>query len=172
MKCDICKKENATIHLTEIVNNKITEIHVCDKCAQEKGIETEKIKSSLNMTDLLTSLIPEKSSEFKKEADSKISLQCSFCNLTYIEFRRKGKFGCAKCYDTFKEYIAPVIKKLHGSSQHLGKVPVNLTQNVRDKYSEIKNLKVQLMESIKKEEYERAAEIRDKIKKISSGEKI
>ncbi|HOK40144.1 MAG TPA: UvrB/UvrC motif-containing protein [bacterium] len=171
MKCNICKKEIATIHLTEIINNKIKEIHVCEKCAKEKGIETEKIKSSLNMADLFTSLIPDKiNNKGEEEVPSYEKLKCQFCNMTFLEFRSRGKFGCAKCYETFREHIAPLLKRLQGSIQHTGKVPLNISSKTKDKYLEIKELKEKLMEAVKNEAYEEAARLRDKIKILTSGE--
>lgn len=173
MKCQCCEKESATIHLTEIINNEITEVHLCEKCAKEKGIEANNIKSTLsfnNIKNLFTSLIPDKNAVSTKGTITK--LECPFCNMTYTEFSSKGKFGCSKCYEVFKNEITPLIRRIHGSVQHLGKVPVNLGKEAIDKYTEIKDLKLQLMDSIKKEEYEKAAVLRDKIKKISKSEVI
>lgn len=173
MKCQSCDKNNATIHLTEIINNEIKEVHLCETCAKTKGIESNHIKSTLsfnNIKNLFTSLIPDDKKNFSKEPLNE--LICSFCGRTYVEFSKKGKFGCAKCYEAFQSDITPVIRRIHGSSQHLGKVPVNLNKESIDKYAEIKELKIRLMEAVKKENYEEAAVIRDKIKKISKSEVI
>ncbi|MBD3265013.1 MAG: hypothetical protein GF375_07910, partial [Candidatus Omnitrophica bacterium] len=115
MLCDICKKNTATVHLTEIVKDKIVEMHICKSCAQEKSGE---IKGQFQKPDSPSGLSAgeniKKSSEY---------LKCPKCGMFFKDFKRKGKFGCDNCYEAFKEIIIPLVKKIHASDKHRGKSP-------------------------------------------------
>jgi len=158
MLCDICHKNIATIHLTEIVDNKIIELHLCSKCAK---LKTEEIKNQLTLSEFLTGLVREEK-EGKKER--KI-LKCPKCNLSFSEFRKKGKLGCLHCYKAFYEKLVPLLRKIHGSTQHMGKAPHSLSEEeILEK--RIEELREKLNKAIKLEAYEEAARIRDEIKEL------
>ena len=155
MLCDICHKNIATIHLTEIVNGKVVEVHICEKCAK---LKTEALKTQIDITDLLGGLIN------KEDASGKefVSISCPVCGLKYKEFKEKSRFGCANCYLAFKDKILPFLRKIHGSVRHIGKLPVSLKGKI-SKDLRIKELTDRLQRAIKLEEYEDAAHLRDEI---------
>lgn len=154
MLCDICHKNIATIHLTEIVNEKVIELHLCQECASAK---TEELKHQLSLSDFLTGLVE------RHQPQEKQNIICPLCGLTFSEFKKKGRVGCCKCYGTFKEYLIPLFSKIHGSAHHAGKVPRTIEKNMEDK-RKIKELKKRLERAVMLEEYEDAARIRDDIK--------
>ncbi len=153
MICDICHKNPATISYTVVVGENKTELYLCQECAEKKGF----VKSP-NLTDL-KELMPLMSSE--PDADG---LKCPKCGLTYKEFRMQAKFGCSECYKAFEKKIIPLLRKIHGSDQHIGKS--TRVSSAKDK-NEIKlfELKKRLNKAIEEESYEEAARIRDEIKK-------
>ncbi len=156
MLCDLCHKNIATVHLTEIVNDKILEMHICQACAEVKGQE---IKDQLNLSNFLGGLTD--SVETQKEG---VSLRCPLCGLTYEEFRKRGRLGCANCYDTFRNVILPLLKKIHGSVRHMGK---SIFPQEKSSYeARIKDLHQRLERAINLEEYEEAARLRDEIKRL------
>jgi len=158
MLCDICHKNIATIHLTEIVDNKIIELHLCSKCAK---LKTEEIKNQLTLSEFLTGLVKEEK-EGKKERKV---LKCPKCNLSFSEFRKKGKLGCFQCYKTFYEKLIPLLRKIHGSAEHVGKFPHSLSEEeILER--KIEELRKKLTKAIKLEAYEEAARIRDEIKEL------
>jgi len=163
MLCDICHKNIATVHLTEIVNEKVEEMHICQKCAKDK---TEEIKEQLNISDFLGGL-----AEIGGAKSEKSALKCSSCGLTYDDFRKKGKLGCQECYATFRDNLLPLLKKIHGSIQHNGKAPFILKREAGEIHldKKVKELRNRLEDAIKKEEYEEAARLRDQLKKIDKG---
>src|SRR3989338_6122569 len=116
MLCDICQKKQATVHLTEIVDEVMAELNLCEECAREKSI---KMEQQFSLADLIGGL-----SDFGKQAEDleKVRLSCQSCGLTYENFRKTGRLGCSDCYISFKRYLVSLLKKIHGSSQHLGKV--------------------------------------------------
>ncbi|MBD3246274.1 MAG: hypothetical protein GF333_04615 [Candidatus Omnitrophica bacterium] len=157
MLCDVCQKNAATVHLTEIVNEKVVEMHICQECARHKAAE---IKDQVSFSDFLTGLSGK--SQEKKGVRAK---KCPGCGSTYREFRETGRLGCAKCYAAFREHLLPLVKKIHGSVYHQGKRP--LTGKGRGaldvKIRELQNL---LNRAIQLEEYEEAARLRDELKRV------
>ncbi|MBN2483093.1 MAG: UvrB/UvrC motif-containing protein [Candidatus Omnitrophica bacterium] len=156
MNCDICHKIVATVHLTEIVNEKVVELHICQKCAK---VKTDELKSQLSLSDFLGGLVD------KPDTKKTVPTACPLCGLTFNEFREKGRLGCGECYGAFKDQILPLFRKIHGSTQHVGKIPAHVEKKIlidREK-EELKN---RLARAVKLEEYEEAARIRDKLKHI------
>jgi protein arginine kinase activator len=158
MLCDICHKNIATVHLTEIIEDKIVEMHICQKCAQTKA---EELKEQLSISDLLGGLV-EMEREKRREY---MSLQCNCCGLSYEEFRKKGRLGCRMCYITFKQQLLPLLKKIHGATRHTGKSPLVFGKKISFE-DRLKELKERLERAIKLEEYEEAARIRDQIREL------
>lgn len=159
MTCDFCGKRKATVHLTEIINNKVTEVHLCDVCAKKK---TDEFQKQFSMADLLSGL----SEVDLSDKQSMPKLKCSNCGLTYHEFQKQGKLGCASCYENFKNQLQPLLKKIHGVTQHKGKFPAIIEKEKMSSFEKIKRLKNELEKAVQKEEYEEAARIRDKIKEL------
>ena len=160
MLCDLCHKNIATVHLTEIVNYKIIEMHICQDCAQTKA---EEISKQPNISEFLGGL-----ADLGKDKSEEYSLKCSLCGLSYGDFRKTGRLGCAHCYVTFRKFLLPLLKKIHTSTRHAGKVPLHIDKDLSNEVK-LKELRKQLQRAIKLEEYEDAARLRDEIKKIDKG---
>jgi len=161
MLCQICGKREATFHFKEVINDKIRELHLCEECARKKGFLSE---SFFLPSFSLSSLI----GGFTEEAEIPFSIasqvECPHCGLTYEQIREKGKIGCSFCYQTFKDYLAPLLERIHGHTRHLGKAPRGLKMSEKEK--EIHKLRKELEDAVKQEEYEKAAVLRDKIRKL------
>jgi protein arginine kinase activator len=162
MVCNICGTNEATIHLTEIVNDQMVEVHLCETCAQEKGTE---FKTHFNMSDLLSGFA-DLAKEFVGGAGpEKTLLKCMNCGLSYEEFGRSGRLGCPECYESFAKYLLPLIKRVQHSTQHTGKQPSRLSPTLRPN-QELKELQTRLQKLIGQEEFEEAARLRDQIRQI------
>lgn len=159
MLCNVCHKNEATVHLTEIIDNQITELHLCEECARQKGAQMEQ---HFGLADLLAGLA-DLGQQF--EVVGKTELKCSNCGLSYEDFRRIGRLGCSECYHVFKDSLGVLLKRIHGSIQHLGHVPLKKAEDVK-KQSEVDVLKSKLERAIKMEEFEEAARLRDKIRAV------
>lgn len=164
MKCQVCTKKTATVHLTEIINDQMTELHLCEQCAKEKGIAG--LGQPFGLQDLLAGLVDFGSpvSEEKKTT----TLQCPNCKMTYDDFRKIGRLGCGQCYDVFKESLEPLLKKVHGAIQHFGKGPASDGEGLEARKS-LQDLYLKLQKAVQNEAFEEAAKIRDKIKKMEQG---
>ncbi|MDD5746349.1 MAG: UvrB/UvrC motif-containing protein [Candidatus Omnitrophica bacterium] len=163
MKCQVCAKKTASVHLTEIINDQMTELHLCEQCAKEKGIAG--LGQPFGLQDLLAGLV-----DFGTpiSEEKKVALQCPNCKMTYEDFRKIGRLGCSQCYDTFKESLEPLLKKVHGSVQHLGKGPASDGEGLETRKA-LQDLYLKLQKAIQSEAFEEAAKIRDKIKKMEQG---
>ncbi len=163
MLCDLCGKNQATVHLTEIIDDQISELHLCEECARKKSIQMEQ---QFGLADLLAGL-----AEFGKpeEVSQVISSKCLNCGLSYQDFKHFGRLGCSECYTNFRKYLMPLLKKVHGSTQHLGKTPCKVAVRSKKK-PDLADLRLRLQEAIKKEEFEQAAQLRDKIREMEKRE--
>jgi protein arginine kinase activator len=158
MLCDICGKNPATVHLTEIIDNSMNELHLCEDCARQKSAQMEQ---QFGLSDLLAGL-----AEFEKPAKETeaVSVKCSNCGLTYSDFKKIGRLGCGECYDAFKKYLGPLLKRIHGSNQHVGKSPSLVEVKGSKKKLDLQELKSRLQKAIEMEAFEEAARIRDQIR--------
>ena len=164
MVCDICGKSQATVHLTEIIDDKMTELHICEGCAQKKGAQME---SHFGLADLLAGLADMGGQFTKTKKETKI--KCPRCGLTYEDFKRIGRLGCGECYSAFKEALLPLLKRIHGSTQHYGKSPTKKTTKVTKAVKtrdELQELKEKLQKAIQLEQFEEAVKLRDKIREL------
>lgn len=164
MLCDICAKKKATVHLTEIVDEQMSEMHLCEECAREKSVQMEQ---QFGLADLLAGL-----SDFGKQVKNvqKVNLKCANCGITYDDFRKFGRLGCSMCYESFKTYLGSLLKKIHGSDRHIGKSPMKIPQAERKKMDDLQDLKDQLQQAVQMEDFEQAASLRDKIRELEKKE--
>lgn len=158
MLCQKCKKNEATVHYKKVVNGKLTEMYLCSECADGLG------SFDFNFDSFLPNLF----GHFIKP-EIRPAVVCPKCKTPLSEISENGKMGCGECYVTYEEYLLPTLKRIHGSTKHTGKVPKRFSRGIK-KDDELKSLKNQLDESIKSEEYENAAKIRDKIREIEGRE--
>ncbi len=164
MLCDICKKNPATVHLTEIIDEQMNELHLCEDCARHKSAAMEQ---QFGLSDLLAGM-----ADFEKpnKDDENVAVKCPNCNLTYADFKKVGRLGCGECYGAFRKYLAPLLKRIHGSNQHVGKSPLKgkTVSKPGKKKVDLGNLKAEMQRAIQREDFEEAARLRDQIKKVSS----
>lgn len=159
MVCDICGKKEATVHITEIINDKMAKLHLCEDCAKDKGAEMEE---HFGLSDLLAGLADLGANIEPEIADA---VKCNVCGFTYRDFKKMGRLGCSECYDAFKKQLAPLLKRIHGADRHVGKVPLMIGKTVKDSRN-LQDLKARLDKAIQAEEFEEAARLRDQIKEL------
>jgi protein arginine kinase activator len=164
MLCDVCGKNPATVHLTEIIDDQMTELHLCEKCAREKSVQMEQ---QFGLADLLAGLTEFGTLKEEKEISK---TKCSNCGLSFEDFKKLGRLGCSDCYNTFKKYLSPLLKRIHGSNQHLGKSPVRVAKVVKKKPN-LEELRRRLQMAIEREEFEEAVRIRDQIRESEKKER-
>ncbi|OGH62822.1 MAG: hypothetical protein A3I06_11120 [Candidatus Lindowbacteria bacterium RIFCSPLOWO2_02_FULL_62_12] len=167
MLCKRCNKNEAKIHFAKIINNQTTEFHLCEPCAKQMNIMSA--NHEFNLENLIAGLAPEP--EMPDAEESKLA--CSSCGLTAGQFKRSGRLGCPRCYETFHDELIPLLRKIHGSAHHTGKIPVRQGEgSTQMRVRDIKKLRRELRDAISREEYERAARIRDEIKTVEAEMKV
>jgi len=154
MKCSNCDKP-ATVHLTQIINNKIIKVDLCEECAQAKGVTDPE---GFSLADLLT-----KSNFSQETAEPKLT--CPDCGMESADFRRTGRLGCSSCFEVFGPQLRPLLEDMHVGSTHKGKVPQVLL-NRRSAQAALEALENSLARAIAEEAYEAAAKYRDQINAI------
>ena len=157
MTCDLCGEREATVYLTEIIEDEKRELHLCERCARERGKETAE---EFGLGGLLAGL-----ADFglKTEGETKESLACPRCKMTYEDFRKSGRLGCGSCYEAFHRTLGPLLKRIHGSTQHVGKVPVQGAAKPQAAAEDLSRLKENLAKAVTSEAFEEAACLRDRI---------
>jgi len=160
LKCSICDKE-ATVHLTQIVNNKIHKVDLCESCAQKKGVTDPE---GFSLADLMskTPLTP---------TAGDLQAACSSCGQSSADFRRTGRLGCAVCYGVFKDLVIPVLDDMHAGTTHKGKVPY-VALSRQSSQQQLIDLQQALSRAIADEAYEEAAKFRDQIKVFKQAEAV
>jgi protein arginine kinase activator len=170
MICQECHQRPATLHFTKIINGKKIEVMICEKCAQEKG---EMFMGAgghgFSINNLLAGLLNIESNIQQTKTNSFPMMEekrCTHCHRSYKEFVHVGKFGCAECYKTFNEQLNPILKRVHsGNTAHIGKIPKRIGGTIHLR-KQILDLKEILKTHIDQEEFEQAAEVRDKVRSL------
>jgi protein arginine kinase activator len=154
LKCDLCSKP-ATVHLTQILDNKVHKVYLCEACAQEKGVTDP---SGLSLADLLLK------ASLNTDAASG-GIRCEQCGFSPADFKKQGRFGCPACYGAFKGILDPMLDGMHKGTVHSGKVPHKAMER-KTLYDRLTKLEGDLTEAIKAERYEDAARCRDEINQV------
>ena len=161
MQCQVCKKEPATVHLTQIIENQVKKVDLCEACAKEKGVNDP---TGFSLADLLLGLgASQKMEEATAAAGTDIS--CPRCGFTQADFKKTGRLGCADCYEVFADGLEALLKGMHKGTQHKGKVPPTVRKAV-DLKTKINKLESDLKAAVAKEDFESAAMLRDEIKQV------
>jgi protein arginine kinase activator len=147
--CEDCGKNPATIHLTQIMNESTIISHLCEECARKKGV-TISITNEEPPRQDTTQTAPEN------------DIVCPRCKMNFSEFKLKGLLGCIDCYKHFEKNIDALLVQVHGSSNHKGKL-YRITETDKSDIQNMERLRSELTTAIEKEEFERAAIIRDAI---------
>ncbi|MDD5072847.1 MAG: UvrB/UvrC motif-containing protein [Candidatus Omnitrophica bacterium] len=160
MICQVCGKNEATVEFTEIIDDEVKQLHLCAGCAKEKGIEMEQ---NFSISDLLAGI----SGLGEKPSGGEPLLKCGKCGMTYTDFQKIGRLGCGECYSAFRTNLLPLLKRIHGSTRHIGKSPKEIDEtDGKKKISEAQELRQKLQRAIDMEEFEEAARLRDRIRAL------
>ena len=158
-KCEECGERKAVVHLTQMVKNKMMVVHLCDVCAAEKGLDTSPGASS-PLTDFIAQM------GGAPPAPSDPPVRCDFCGLSYADFKDVGRLGCPQCWSAFREPLEKLIRRIHGSTRHLGKVYLPPDPSATEVEKRLEGLRSRLERAVDAEDFERAAELRDEIRTL------
>ena len=163
--CMKCNKSFATVKLTRIVNGRVEELNLCQSCAAEISPYQKKLAGAqANLDSILAGLL---ANEKEKKRTTDIDITCRGCGLPFATYRESLFLGCADCYDSFGEHLLADLRKFHGSTRHQGKVPKRFQSRITMQ-RDIRQMRKQMEEAIKQDNFEVAAQLRDKIKSLEN----
>ncbi len=160
MLCERCNTRPASVHYTEITNNKKQEIRLCEECAREAGITGIGIMPQFVLQNLLGGLFEGTPVQVEPSY-----VQCKRCGLTEQDFAQRGLLGCAECYTVFGPAVGRILHRIHGKAEHTGKLP-RRTGKIAGLKHELKRLRQELDAAVRQEAFEKAAELRDRIRDL------
>ena len=164
MLCDNCNEREAVVHLQQVKDNAVTSLHLCHQCAAEKGIDTGAGAVKFPLSDFLASMGKDPSVQGTTEGSDE---ECKFCGATLKDFRETGRLGCPRCYDTFETQLRDLLRRLHGSSHHVGEVYLMAEEDDADEQDEqVADLRNKLRQAVETENFELAAELRDRLREL------
>jgi protein arginine kinase activator len=158
MLCDVCGERDAVVKVTQVGEQGKTLVQMCERCAAERNIETTVSLSKNPLGEFLLDLQKQTSPSPTETA------RCTFCSATLRDFRATGRLGCARCYSVFEPSLRDLLRRVHGSSKHLGRRYESPEIAMSDEQTELHELRERLRRAIESEQFELAAELRDRIK--------
>ncbi len=159
MLCNVCKQNEAKVHLTKIVGDKMQKVDLCEACSKDKGVDDPTSYSDL----LLGMSAPAAPAEPAPAGEP--GVKCADCGYTQADFKKAGRFGCSECYAAFGKGLEEMLKTMHKGTRHTGKIPTALQQS-RAEAQKLKQLQKRLEKAIAEENFEEAAQLRDEIKRL------
>jgi protein arginine kinase activator len=165
MQCQNCHKNESQLHFTNVQDNRMTEVHLCRTCAEERGLVGVPATPKFSIADLLATMVDKMSTTEEERVGP---VQCATCGMNYSSFKDSGRLGCADCYDTFTSKLKPLLRRIHGSTRHVGKSPLHHDEPVATPARALARLHDNLARAVEREDFEAAAQIRDQIKHFAT----
>lgn len=161
MLCENCRENDAVVNLTTIKDNVVTQQHLCEKCAAAKGVETSVTMPKHPLGDFLQAV----QQKTLVGADDTV---CHFCGASARDFRSSGRLGCARCYNAFERSLRELLRRLHGNSRHTGRRYEPPAAETLELAGSVAQLRERLRRAIDTEQFELAAELRDRLRAVES----
>ena len=160
MICSQCQERDAVVHLTQIVENAVAQVHLCEKCAAERGIETNVSVPKNPLGDFLQAA-QQQAQQLPGDA-----ARCSYCGTSLRDFRASGRLGCARCYGAFEQSLKDLLRRVHGSATHVGRRYQGADEPALERGATLSELRGRLDDAVRSEEFELAATLRDQIRTL------
>lgn len=163
MQCQNCHKNPAQLHFTNVQDNRMTEVHLCRSCAQERGLVDVPETPKFSISVLLANMVDKMSSTEEERVGP---VQCPTCGMHYSAFKETGRLGCADCYVAFAVKLRPLLRRVHGSPRHVGKSPSHHADADVSPARALSRLHDDLARAVEREDFEAAAGLRDRIREL------
>jgi protein arginine kinase activator len=161
MSCEQCREREAVIHLTQIVNEQVTTLHLCERCAAEKGVESPGAAPKTPLGTFLAAM----GQELPETPAPRAADTCPRCGGSLQDFRESGRLGCSDCYRSFEVPLRDLLRRLHGSTHHMGERYADSGASAApSELHRATELREQLRVAVETENFELAAELRDRLR--------
>ncbi len=157
MRCDTCGGPEAVVHLTQVVEDAVTQVHLCERCAAAQGIETSAAAPAHPLAGFLQSA--------QRSPQPRDAVRCAFCGTSQTDFRTSGRLGCAYCYGAFTESLRDLLRRVHGNAQHVGR-QYTVPDPADPPQRSAESLREALAAAVAREEFELAAMLRDALRRL------
>lgn len=174
MLCQKCHKKTASVFISSIINGQETRMYLCNDCVKDYPLFNFNFQEPFSIKEMMDKLKINEDNLVEDKSENLLALDkdstnkeiiCPNCYSTYQEYRETGNLGCSRCYEAFEEQLKPIFKNIYGYEEYIGKIPKKDDRQIYIS-NEIKILKEDLNRAVEQEEYEKAADIRDKIKEL------
>ena len=173
MLCQKCNKKTASVFISSIINGQEKRVYLCHDCAKDYTLFNFKFPDPFSIKGVMDKFKTNEDTLRDKEENllaidkesEQEDIKCPNCCSTYNEYRETGKLGCSRCYEVFEKQLKPIIKNMYSYEEYIGKSPKKDNNRIYIS-KEIRILKEDLNKAVDQEEYEKAADIRDKIKEL------
>lgn len=159
MICDACKKNEATVRMIAVIDGVKTERHLCGECVEKHKRQMR----AEGMQSMLSAII----SGARRAGTQHPGLHCSHCGLSYDEFRKTSRLGCAQCYQDFRTQLKPLLARIHGRTEHAGRMPEHVDETLK-RDSRLEQLRREMEVAVACEDFEQAAILRDELRTLTS----
>lgn len=161
MRCDRCGEREAEVHLTQIEQGELDTVHLCEACADEQGVTADAVGEA-PLADFLAEMGKGESQAMLPA----VSESCPYCGTSASDFRRTGRLGCAQCWVHFEEQLEALVRRIHGSTEHVGKLYLADAAEEEDRQTRLTQLRRRLKRAVETEDFEAAADLRDQIDEL------
>lgn len=166
MLCEDCRENEAEVHLTSIEADEMRTIHLCAGCASRRGLAPDAVDAEAHETPPLVDFLAQLGKPGPRTTEPATSEPCPFCGISAADFRRTGRVGCSQCYVHFEPQLRGLLRRIHGSSQHAGKLYISEASEITDRLGQISAMRRRLKRAIETEDFETAANLRDRIHEL------
>jgi protein arginine kinase activator len=166
MVCERCQEREAEVHLTTIENDEMATVHLCSSCAGQEGISAF-TSAPAPLADFLATI----GASVEDASEGAVSEPCQYCGTSSGDFRRSGRLGCPECYTHFEGQLRGLLRRVHGSTQHVGKLYLGEATDTDNSYAKLRSLRLRLDRAVELEDFESAAELRDRINVLEAAER-
>jgi len=164
MLCQSCNKRAASVQYIQYINGEKIEIYLCEECAKQSGYMINGI--NLGISNFLSSFMGLMQPEYAHKDDIHKKPACEKCGLTFEQFQKNGRLGCDNCYSTYRNKLDSLFRRIQGGNvKHTGKTPKRAEKSIKNSI-ELEEQRMLLKKALQDENYEEAAILRDKIKKL------
>jgi|SRR5690606_3742405 len=164
--CTSCQKQVASVHVLDLAAGELSgQQHLCQTCAESLGVVPSKLQKTKPMSaEILEDLIGTMAGE-KKIRGRAAGPVCPACGTSLADFKVRGRFGCARCYETFRAALLPLLERVHDAPRHQGRFPAKPATSGR-RPDTLADLRRRLEAAILHENYEEAATLRDQLRHL------